>query len=84
MIVNAKARQNLTSFEKFVTSISNTIESKVFTRISPDKAHQFPSILNAIEEIFKYELGDGVKSQITAKINDNFNLFDANLRNVAY
>lgn len=29
--------------------------------------------MGVFEEIFKNELGDGVKSQITAKINENLN-----------
>lgn len=86
MSINDKANRQLTSFTNFVNNLKvNKVSSSIKTRISGDKTQRYASILGVFEEIFKNELVDGVKSQITAKINENFNqLHSVSLRKVAF
>jgi hypothetical protein len=45
--------------------------SKVSLRIPKEESQQHAAVLSIFEELFKWELGDGIKSQITATINHN-------------
>ena len=70
---NDKALSQLEYFNNLIQAakdkVSKDCKSKVTLRIPEEKEHQFSAILSILEDIFKWEMGDGVKFQITAKIN---------------